>query len=134
MRLFRGVQNRGETWSRVKLRTIVKRSSWKTSGNTSQLTFTCSKSAIEALSKGCKLYSKLTIKTPERRHWRRSGVFIVNFNHISHPFFSVSIVNFEQVNVSWFSLNYYFLFRNIDVLISISMQSKLCGILLRKGI
>ena len=31
----------------------------------------------------CEIYSKLTIKTPERRHWRRSGVFIVNFEHIS---------------------------------------------------
>ena len=30
--------------------------------------------------------SKLTIKTPERRHWRRSGVFIVNFEHILHLF------------------------------------------------
>ena len=28
--------------------------------------------------------SKLTIITPERRHWRRSGIFIVNFEHISH--------------------------------------------------
>ena len=28
--------------------------------------------------------SKLTIKTPERRHWRRPGVFIVNFEHLSH--------------------------------------------------
>ena len=28
--------------------------------------------------------SKLTVKTPERHHWRRSGVFIVNFQHISH--------------------------------------------------
>ena len=28
--------------------------------------------------------SKLTIKTPERRHCRRSGVFIVNFDHVSH--------------------------------------------------
>ena len=28
--------------------------------------------------------SKLTIKTPKRRHWRRSGVFIVNSEHISH--------------------------------------------------
>ena len=28
--------------------------------------------------------SKLSIKTPERRHWRRSGVFIVSFEHISH--------------------------------------------------
>ena len=28
--------------------------------------------------------SKLTIKTPERYHWRRSDFFIVNFEHISH--------------------------------------------------
>ena len=28
--------------------------------------------------------SELTIKTPERRQWRRFGVFIVNFEHISH--------------------------------------------------
>ena len=34
----------------------------------------------------CEICSKLTIKTPERRHYRRSGVFIVNF---------------EQVNASW---------------------------------
>ena len=32
----------------------------------------------------CEICSKLTIKTPKRRHWRRSGVFIVNFEHISH--------------------------------------------------
>ena len=32
----------------------------------------------------CKIYWKLTIKTPERRQWRRSAVFIVNFEHISH--------------------------------------------------
>ena len=28
--------------------------------------------------------SKLTIKTPAWRHWRRSGVFIVNLEHNSH--------------------------------------------------
>ena len=28
--------------------------------------------------------SKLTIKTPQRRQWRCSGVFIVNFQHILH--------------------------------------------------
>ena len=28
--------------------------------------------------------SKLTTKTPERQHWRRLAVFIVNFEHISH--------------------------------------------------
>ena len=32
----------------------------------------------------CEICSKLTINTPERRHWRRSGVFLVNFEHISH--------------------------------------------------
>ena len=24
------------------------------------------------------------MKTPEQRHWRRAGVFIVNFEHIWH--------------------------------------------------
>ena len=33
---------------------------------------------------GCEICSELTIKTPERRHWCRSGVFIINFEHISH--------------------------------------------------
>ena len=28
--------------------------------------------------------SKLTIKSPERRYWHRSDVFIVNFEHISN--------------------------------------------------
>ena len=32
----------------------------------------------------CEICSKLTTKTPERRQWRRSSVFIVNFEHISH--------------------------------------------------
>ena len=32
----------------------------------------------------CEICSKLLIKIPERRHWRRSRVFIVNFEHISH--------------------------------------------------
>ena len=34
----------------------------------------------------CEICSKLTIKTPERCKWRRPGVFIVNFEHISHLF------------------------------------------------
>ena len=32
----------------------------------------------------CEICSKLTIKTPEWRHWSRSDVFIVNFEHISY--------------------------------------------------
>ena len=56
---------------------------------------------METLEKKCEICSKL--KTPERRHWRRrrSAVFIVNFEHILHFFSSVSIVDFEQVNVRW---------------------------------
>ena len=32
----------------------------------------------------CEICTKLTLKTPERRHQRRSGVFVVNFEQISH--------------------------------------------------
>ena len=48
----------------------------------------------------CEICSKLTIKTPERRNWRRSGVFIVNFEH------SVFIVNFEHVIAGWEEFKY----------------------------
>ena len=34
--------------------------------------------------KMCEFCSELTIKAPEQRQWRPSGVFIVNFEHISH--------------------------------------------------
>ena len=33
--------------------------------------------------KRCEICSKLTIKIQEQRHWCRSGIFIVNFEHIS---------------------------------------------------
>ena len=36
--------------------------------------------------KRCEICSKLTLKTPEWFWWRRSGVFIVNFKHISQLF------------------------------------------------
>ena len=51
--------------------------------------------------KRCEMCSKLTVKIPERRQWRRSGIFIVNFEHNFTPFSTVSIVNFEQVNAGW---------------------------------
>ena len=40
------------------------------------------------------------MKRPERRHRCCSGIFIVNFEHIS-LFCGVSIVDFKQVNVYW---------------------------------
>ena len=46
----------------------------------------------------CTICSKLTIKTPKRRHWRRSGVSIVDFEHCCS---SVPIVNFEPLNAGW---------------------------------
>ena len=58
----------------------------------------------------CEICSKLTVKIPERRQCRPSGVFIVNFEHISEfiivfllligigVFFITSYLgNFEQV-------------------------------------
>ena len=48
-----------------------------------QQAFTCSNSPTETTAM-CEVCSKLTKKTPERRHCRRSGVFIVNFERISH--------------------------------------------------
>ena len=44
---------------------------------------------------------RLTIKTPERRHWLRSGVFIVKFEYISHTFPCVSNDDFKHAFVSW---------------------------------
>ena len=34
--------------------------------------------------KRCEIYSKLTMKAPEWLQWRRSGAFIINFEHILH--------------------------------------------------
>ena len=48
---------------------------------------------IGTLEQSCEICSKLTIKTPKERRWRRFDVFIANVS-------SVSIVNFEQVNAS----------------------------------
>ena len=44
----------------------------------------------------CEICSKLTIKTLEWRHWRLSGVFIVNFEHISHL-----ALLFLKLTLSW---------------------------------
>ena len=65
----------------------------------------------------CEIYSKLTIKTPERQPvpeplfnynikrgsgtGRCSIVFIVNFEQISHIVLVLFIVDFEQINPGW---------------------------------
>ena len=44
---------------------------------------------------------KVNNKDTKWHQWHRFGVFIVNFEHISHLCSSVSIANFEQVNAGW---------------------------------
>ena len=63
-----------------------------------QLEFTFPKSAIETLGKRCEICSKLTIKTPKRRQWRRSGVFTANLEPILR-ISSTSIADFKHVFV-----------------------------------
>ena len=48
----------------------------------------------------CGICSKLTIKISERRRWRRSGIFIVNFEHISDLCLEF-LLSTEQVNAAW---------------------------------
>ena len=45
--------------------------------------------------KGYEICPKLTIKTPKQSQWGPSSIFIVNFEHISHPFrvFLLTILN-----------------------------------------
>ena len=41
----------------------------------------------------CEICSKTTIKTVDRHHWHPSGVFIVNFGHISHFILVLLLLN-----------------------------------------
>ena len=63
-----------------------------------QAAITCSKLTKETLEQRCEICSKLTIKTPKRRQWRRFGVFIVNSEQFSHLCSSVPIANSEHIN------------------------------------
>ena len=46
--------------------------------------------------KRCQICSKLAIKTPERRHRCRFGVFLVNFEYISHLFLVFLLLNLSK--------------------------------------
>ena len=43
----------------------------------------------------CEISSKTTIKTVDRRHWHPSGVFTVNYGHISHFILVLLLLNFR---------------------------------------
>ena len=59
--------------------------------------------------KKCDLFPKLTKKTLERHHWRRSGVFFVNFEHILH--LSLMFLFLMFANSAWISKTGLFLQR-----------------------
>ena len=65
----------------------------------------------------CEICSELTIKTPELIHWRRSGVFIVNFEH------SASFVNFEYIITDWVMCGY----RSTRIFVSICLRKVVQG-------
>ena len=46
------------------------------------------------------------MKTPERRHWRRSGVYVVNFEHISHLVLVFLLSTLNLVITGWENLRY----------------------------
>ena len=72
----------------------------------------------------CEICSKLTIKTPERPQWRRSHVFIVNFDHISQLVlvFAILTLNMYMLtgslnsnnncpcSISWYSIRGIWIF------------------------
>ena len=62
----------------------------------------------------CEICSKLAIKTLEQRHWRLSGVFIVNFEHISHLVLVFLLLTLNTQSPAW---NWEYFFNNWGVLI-----------------
>ena len=95
----------------------------------SQAAITCSKLAIETLEQRYEICSKLIIKPPKRRQWRRFGGVIVNFQHISHLCSSVSIVNSEQVNAGlvYFLVKWQTSFQKMNSIADISHQTNTCS-------
>ena len=57
----------------------------------------------------CGRCSKLTIKTPERRQWHRSGVFVINLEYISRLVL-VFLFNFVRVNAGCVNTDTAFIF------------------------
>ena len=50
--------------------------------------------------KRCKICSELIIKTPKWRHWQRSGLLVVKFEHTSHLFLLFLLLTVNKY-VSW---------------------------------
>ena len=51
---------------------------------------------------------KVNNKSTRRRQWRRSGGFIVNFEHISHFFLVFLLLTFNKYKLAEFSVIWLF--------------------------
>ena len=54
----------------------------------------------------CETCPKLAIKIPERRHWIRSGVFIANFEQISHIVLVFPLLTLNKLILTGHEENY----------------------------
>ena len=80
---------------------LPKRNQWHP---TAQPAFTCSKLITNTRTR-CEICSNLTIKIPERSQWRCSGVFIVNFEHISHLVLLLTLNIPNKLSIGSFIVN-----------------------------
>ena len=62
--------------------------------------------------KMCEICSKLTIKTPQRRHLRRSGACIVNLEHISQRFLVFLWLALNKWVLAGFGMDFCVIFDN----------------------
>ena len=62
--------------------------------------------------KNCEICSKLTIQTQERRQWRRSNVFIINFEYISQLFLVFLLLNLKKRMLAGLCVTWTYLFLN----------------------
>ena len=69
----------------------------------------------------CEICSKLIKKTAERRHWRCSNVFIVNFEHISHLALVFLLLNLSRLIPAELLICFF-------ILINITVQSEIIAL------
>ena len=73
--------------------------------------------------KMCEIFWKLTIKTTQRRQWRCSGVFIVNFKHILHLFVMFLLLTLSKQILAEYNVNSSYLAHSSQCYISLPPEN-----------